>query len=243
LLEGFVGGQDNRTPFIALADGLKKQIGAVLVDGQITDFIQDEDRGVKIFSELGFEAALFLSGRELVNDVDGVGKEHRVVLQAGGIAQCGGQMGFAQADSAQENDVGFFFDEAQAEEVLHRQAVDFFRPVPAELFESFQDRKAGLFKAAADEPLAALVHLALDEALQVAKRIPLLGSGLLRQGGVMFPEEGQLEIIQVLVEQFEFHNFCVSKGLAWRVILMRDLGKDSSWLHRNNSSGPGYLRR
>ena len=35
LFEGFLGGQDDETLFVALADGLKEQIGPALVDGQI----------------------------------------------------------------------------------------------------------------------------------------------------------------------------------------------------------------
>ena len=34
LFEGFVGGNDDRTAFVALADDLEKQVGSALVDGQ-----------------------------------------------------------------------------------------------------------------------------------------------------------------------------------------------------------------
>ena len=39
LLEGFVGGQRDRTPFVTLADDLEEKIGAVLVNRQIADFV------------------------------------------------------------------------------------------------------------------------------------------------------------------------------------------------------------
>ena len=41
LFEGFVGGQHDGAAFLALADDLEKQIGTMLVDGQIAELIQD----------------------------------------------------------------------------------------------------------------------------------------------------------------------------------------------------------
>ena len=40
LFEGFVGRQNDRAPFVTLADHLEKQIGAALVDGQVSDLIE-----------------------------------------------------------------------------------------------------------------------------------------------------------------------------------------------------------
>ncbi len=142
LFEGFVGGQDDGAAFIALADGLEEQIGAMLIDGQIADFIQNQDRWSEIFFELHFEAALFLGGGEFVDDVDRIGKEHRVAFQAGGVAQRGSQVGFAQPDGSEKDDVGRLRQELQAEEVLNLEAIDFLGPIPMELLQRFDDRKA-----------------------------------------------------------------------------------------------------
>ena len=51
LLEGAVGGQDQRPLFIAQADHLEKQIGACLVNRQIAEFIEDEQGGFGVFFE------------------------------------------------------------------------------------------------------------------------------------------------------------------------------------------------
>jgi len=45
LLEGFVGRQNDGTSFVALADDLKEMVSVVLVNGQVTDFIEDQERG------------------------------------------------------------------------------------------------------------------------------------------------------------------------------------------------------
>ena len=155
--------------------------------------------GRQIFFELGFQGSVFLGGGKFVDDVDGVGKEHGMPFQAGSISQSGGQVGFAQADGAQEDGVGFVFDKLETEEVLDLEAVDLFGPIPAELFEGFEDGEAGFLDAALDGALAALMELAFDQALEILKVIPMLLGGLLGGGrGVLF-DEGQLEVGQMFV--------------------------------------------
>ena len=53
LFEGFVGGDDDRAAFVALADDLEEKIGPALVDGKITDLIEEQGRGeVRLSSDL-----------------------------------------------------------------------------------------------------------------------------------------------------------------------------------------------
>ena len=42
LFKGFVGGDDERTAFVALADDLEEQVGSALIDGQVPDLIQHQ---------------------------------------------------------------------------------------------------------------------------------------------------------------------------------------------------------
>ena len=42
LFVGFVGGQGDGTAFVTLADDLEEQVGAMLINGQVTEFIQDQ---------------------------------------------------------------------------------------------------------------------------------------------------------------------------------------------------------
>jgi hypothetical protein len=172
---------------------------------RVAHFVQDEQLRGEIFPELVFEHAPFLGCGEIIDDIDGIGKEHGVSFHAGGVAQSCGEVGFAEANIAQEDDIGFVFDELKAEEVLDLEAVDFFGPIPAELVECFEDGKAGLLEAALDEALAAEVVLAFREPLQVAGVVPLLFRGLAGQGGMMLEEEGQLEGLKVLIEEGWFH--------------------------------------
>jgi hypothetical protein len=64
LLEGLVGGQDDGTAFVAGADDLEEQVGSALVDGQVSDFVEDEQGGVGVSEQFGFEGAFGLGGVE-----------------------------------------------------------------------------------------------------------------------------------------------------------------------------------
>jgi hypothetical protein len=142
LLEGFVGGQHDGAVFVAGADDLEEQIRAVLVDGQLADFVEDKHGRAGVSAQLGFEGAFELGGAERVDDVDGGGEEDVDALLAGGVSERAGEMGFTEADEAQEDDVGFVMDELEAEEVLDFETVDLFWPVPAEGVEGFDDGEA-----------------------------------------------------------------------------------------------------
>ena len=55
LLKSAVGGKNDRPLFIAQGDDLEEQIGAYLVNREVPELIEDEQRGFRIFFEFGFE--------------------------------------------------------------------------------------------------------------------------------------------------------------------------------------------
>jgi hypothetical protein len=70
-----------------------------------------------------------------------------------------------------------------------------------ELFEGFDDREAGGPQAQLHGVLAALLILAIDEPGQVFDVSPLVLSGLLGQLSILRFEEGQFELIQLLMQE------------------------------------------
>ncbi len=83
MFEGFVGGEDDGAPFVAGTDDLEEEIGTALVDGEVTDFVEDEELRVEVAAQFRFEVAFELSGAESVDDINGVGKEDGVTFLAG----------------------------------------------------------------------------------------------------------------------------------------------------------------
>jgi len=89
-----IGGDDGGTLFVTAADDLEEEVSAGLVDRQIAQFVEDQQRGREELLEFTFKPALGLGGAQGVDGLDRGGKEHRVTLETGRMAQGGGQMGF-----------------------------------------------------------------------------------------------------------------------------------------------------
>ena len=202
LFEGFVGGQDDGTAFVAGADDLEQEVGTALVDGEIADFIKDEEGGGGVFAQFGFEGAFGLGGVQGVDDVDGVGEEDALAVLAGGVAEGRGEVGFAKADETEEDDVGFVADELEAEEVLDLEAVDLFGPVPAEGVEGFDDGKAGGVEAAGNGTVVAQGGFAFDEPAEVVEVGQGVFGGVGGEGLAVFPQERQAQGLEAGMEEF-----------------------------------------
>ncbi len=132
-------------------------------------------------------------------------------MLAGGVTQGGGEVGFAEADETEEDDVGFVVDELEAEEILDLQTVDLLGPVPAEGVEGFDDGEARGLDAPGDAAVGAQGGFAFDELGEVVE----VGQGVFGGGGgeglAVLSEEGQAQGVEVGVEKvwiwrgFGFH--------------------------------------
>jgi hypothetical protein len=103
------------------------------------------------------------------------------------------QMSLAEANVAQEDGVGFLFDELQAEQILDLCSVDFLRPAPVELIEGFEDREARKTDAPLQTAVFAPIDFALDEPLQIIQMTPLLFGGGLRKLMMVLAQVRQLQ--------------------------------------------------
>ena len=54
-LEHAIGRDHGRAALVSLADDLEEQVGADLIDGQVPQLVQDEDRRLKVLIELGLK--------------------------------------------------------------------------------------------------------------------------------------------------------------------------------------------
>ena len=141
-----------------------------------------------------------LRGGQGIDDIHGRGEAHRVALQAGGVAQGGGQMGLAQSDPAEEDHVGLVLDELQAEQLLDLKTVDLTRPTPLELLQGLDDREACLADAPLDTAFLAQQRLAGDEAGEKLDIAPVRLGGLFGQRGVVLADKEQLQIGELRIE-------------------------------------------
>ncbi len=175
---GFVGGQHDGAAFVPLADYLEEQIGTALVDGQVSEFVHQQDSGTEIFLEFDGQASSVLRGGERVDDVNGCGEQNAVTSLTGGMAQRDAQVTFSQAHAADKNHIRFVFDELEAEEILDLSAIDFAGPGEVELVERLDDRKACQADAALACAFLVFMRLAVDQTAEELHVRPLRGGGL-----------------------------------------------------------------
>ena len=100
-----VGGNDQRGLFVELADQVKQQCATRVGKRQIAQLIQNY--GIDMQQLLGQVAgfALLLFALQLVDQIDGVVETQAFALVDGGDAQGGGQVGFACARAADQDQV------------------------------------------------------------------------------------------------------------------------------------------
>ena len=79
-------------------------------------------------------------------------------------------MCFSKTHAAKHYHIAFIFDEFKSEKVLHLLLVDFFRPAPFELLQSFDLEKACLGYPAFYGAIAALMVSGDAEVLDIAER-------------------------------------------------------------------------
>ena len=93
-LEGSIRSQHHGASLIALTDHLKERIGTELVDWQVAQFVDDEERRLREPRHLALDAPRELNGGQRIDDIDRAGKQRRLAMQARRVRQGGCQMRF-----------------------------------------------------------------------------------------------------------------------------------------------------
>lgn len=93
-LAGAVRGHAQRPLFLAAAEHLAEQSGAWRVNRQRAECVKAKPGGLGVWFELRFETARTLRRGQGGEHLHGTGKEHRVAVEAGGIAERGRQVRF-----------------------------------------------------------------------------------------------------------------------------------------------------
>ncbi len=111
------------------------------VEGDVADFVDDDQRDASESFEFVVEAAGAFSGGESV-DPFGRGGECDSVAAAGGLdAERDREMGLAGAGRSQEDDVVRFSDEVELREVLRLRALDRSLEAEVEIIERLDLRE------------------------------------------------------------------------------------------------------
>lgn len=118
-----VGGEDDAAAFVGTGDDLVEQARAVDVEGNVAEFIEDNQVGAAQVLEDLVEAAGAFGLAQLQDEFGGLAEAHGPAFLDGLDAQGGGQMGLAAAGPAVEDEVLGPVDEFQASELSDVVAV------------------------------------------------------------------------------------------------------------------------
>ena len=111
--EGLVGGDDDAGCFVAGGDELEEQVGGLGFEGDVADFVDDQERVSAQAGDLGLQAPGAVGGGEPVGPGGGGGEQDAVPGLAGLDAEPCGEHGLAGSGRAEQHDVGLRRDEVQ----------------------------------------------------------------------------------------------------------------------------------
>ncbi len=140
--EALVGGQDQRALLVAPADELEEQVGAGLVDWQVTDLVDDQQARHGVGFEFVLELVLGQGLGQRGDHVGGGGEQHAVTVFDGLESQANGQVGLADARRAEDDDVLAMLDEMATGEILQLLFVQRRLVAEVEGVEALDEREA-----------------------------------------------------------------------------------------------------
>ena len=74
LFERPVGCEESGTALVSSGYNLEKEIGSLLVDGDVTEFVDAQKAGCGVFSERGIKGSCGVGCRKVVDDIHGSGE-------------------------------------------------------------------------------------------------------------------------------------------------------------------------
>src|SRR5271157_3904735 len=145
--KGSVGGDDRTaTQAVTRRDDLIKQIGGLLVEREVTEFVADQQRRVGVELELANQGVIDLRGGQLVEHIHGGGEQDATIGLTCAPADDLREEGLARSGITNQDDVG-----ALVEEVQIQKAEDARFVLQPRLVMLEQERVDGMLRMQAGE--------------------------------------------------------------------------------------------
>src|SRR5262245_51561163 len=163
---------------------MEEQVRSLLTQGQVAEFIEHQNLGGLIILELFEQRAVGFSGNEMVDHIDGGGKEDLDVGIARGIGEAFGQEGFARTRVANENDIHMGAGKVEGEQVEDPRFLLLSRLVVAEveLVNGEFVSEFGLAPSQGNGVVKALLEFNVGEAAERREEIEIMLCGVLYDG-------------------------------------------------------------
>ncbi len=160
--EGQVGGDDDRRALVELADQVEQKLTAGLGEGQIAQFIQDQEvePGDKICgASLPFCSSFCI---ELVHQIDDIEEPASAPGTNAGSGDADGEVGFTGAGAADQDKVALMVEEVAGGEVSDQRFID-VGGFEVELFQFLCQGQLGNGHLVFDRPGLLLAYLSAEQ--------------------------------------------------------------------------------
>ena len=156
--KGQVGGDDDRSAFVELADQVEQQLAAGLGEREITQLIEDQE--VQAGDQVGSASLPFCAGLgiELVHEVDDVEEPAPAAISDTGPGDTDGEMGLAGSGAADQHEVALVIEEVAGGQVADQGLIDLGR-LEVELLQFLGQRQFGDCHLVFDRPRLLLRYL------------------------------------------------------------------------------------
>ena len=146
VLEGFVGGDQNRSTFVAAIDDLIKKVGRGSVIGKVTDFVNGEQMRLGVVIEFASQHLRRIA-MKIGQDFRRRAEQHGEAGLKSGVGDIFSDHGFAEAIGAHQDEVAAFRNKVEREGSFDGGAIDFLGPVPVEVGDRLEAVDAGTLNA------------------------------------------------------------------------------------------------
>src|SRR5437867_6514345 len=214
--EALVAREDHRAPLVAAADELEEEVGAGAIDGQVADLVHDQQPRHGVDLEALIEPVLADGPGQGGDHARGRGEEHTVAALDRFEAEPHGEVGFADAGRAEQDDIFPVLDEVAGGERLDLLLVERGLVAEVEGLEALDEGKAGQARAHGDVLGGLGGHFLGEHEVQEVGVGRLLRRGVLQQGLEPLADFEQPQSLQVLLEALELRRAHVPAPLRIR---------------------------
>ena len=190
------------------ADDLEEEVRALGPEGEITDFVTDEESRGLVVVEFFEEGSIGLGSDELIDHVDGTGEEDLEIGVACGVGDAFGQEGFSSAWVTDQYHIPVFGDEVEVEEVedLGFLVLPGFVVVEIEGVDGDFFIQSGLLETEFDGVLQSMLRFGFSELMEDIEGVVVFLFGLLDDGFQLLRHDSESELDEFFFRSLEFSH-------------------------------------
>ncbi len=187
---------------VTRGDDLVEEIGGLLIQGEVAEFVADEQRRLGVDLQLTDERVIHLRRQQVIEHIHSGGEQHALIRLTGFPAEDLGQEGLAHPGIADENGAGSFLEEVQIEQPQDASFLFHAALVMSEVeaVDGVLRLQTGEAEAALDRAHVASLQFQISERFKRLREAKIFASCLRDRLIQLAAHGGQAELIQFRVQ-------------------------------------------